>query len=133
MRHRKRINFSSPKSSVGRVPSRRSQFLAKFFEKDKRMSKEQLIEKGIYKPEAIFGNFLVNLCCTSSGIPEFLERCVAKIETMMDTVGIYRVNGDAAAVQKLRFGRKFDALDSFNLAIPECCQNLVATAVKRLL
>ncbi len=61
------------------------------------------MEKGIYKPEAVFGNFLVNLCNTSSGIPEFLERCVAKMETMMETVGIYRINGDAALVQKLRF------------------------------
>ena len=85
------------------MPSRRSQFLVKFFEKGKRVSKEDLIEKGIYRPEAVFGNFLVNLCHTTSGIPDFLARCVARIETMLDTVGIYRVNGDAALVQKLRF------------------------------
>jgi hypothetical protein len=36
------------------------------------MSKEQLIAKGIYKPEAVFGNDLANLCHTDSGIPEFL-------------------------------------------------------------
>ena len=76
--------------------------MVKFFEKDKRISKEHLIAKGIYKPEAVFGNYLVNLSDTPSGIPEFLTKCVEKIETMMDTVGIYRVNGDAAAVQKLR-------------------------------
>ncbi len=75
----------------------------KFFEKDKRVSKEQLIEKGIYKPEAVFGNYLVNLSNTPSGIAEFLVKCASRIETMIHTVGIYRVNGDAAAVQKLRF------------------------------
>ena len=62
------------------MPSRRSQFLVKFFEKGKRVSKEDLIEKGIYRPEAVFGNFLVNLCHTTSGIPDFLARCVARID-----------------------------------------------------
>jgi hypothetical protein len=53
------------KTRLGRVPSRRSQFLSRFFdqkgdERSRRISKEQLIEKGIYKPEAVFGNDLVN-------------------------------------------------------------------------
>jgi len=58
-----------PKSPTGpqnhrlsRVPSRRSQFLSKFLDQkgdERRMAKEDLIEKGIYKPEAVFGNDLV--------------------------------------------------------------------------
>jgi hypothetical protein len=33
----------------------------KGLDRERRVSKEELIEKGIYKPEAIFGNDLVNL------------------------------------------------------------------------
>jgi hypothetical protein len=36
------------------------------------------------------------------GVPQFLVECISRIETMIDTVGIYRVNGDAAAVQRIR-------------------------------
>lgn len=55
------------------------------------------------QPEAVFGNHLDNLPTDAvSGLPEFIVRCVTKIETMITTVGLYRVNGDAAVVQKLR-------------------------------
>ena len=59
-----RPKASNGKTRLDRVPSRRSQFLSRFFdpksdERERRISKEQLIEKGIYKPEAIFGNDLV--------------------------------------------------------------------------
>ena len=37
------------------------------------------------------------------GLPEFIVRCVRKIDPMVSTVGIYRINGDAAAVQKIRY------------------------------
>ena len=43
-------------------------------------------------------------CCykEEQNVPEFIVRCVAKIETMMSTVGLYRLNGDALTVGKLR-------------------------------
>ena len=37
-----------------------------------------------------------------TGLPEFVIRCIARIERMVDSDGLYRVNGDVAAVQKLR-------------------------------
>ena len=37
-----------------------------------------------------------------SGLPVFLVRCVSRLEEFVDTVGMYRINGDAAAVQKVR-------------------------------
>ncbi len=40
-------------------------------------------------------------------VPQFLVECVFRIESMISTVGIYRVNGDAAAVQKIRFSNLF--------------------------
>ena len=60
-----RPKASNGKTRLDRVPSRRSQFLSRFFdpksdERERRISKEQLIEKGIYKPEPIFGNDLVS-------------------------------------------------------------------------
>ena len=37
-----------------------------------------------------------------SGLPEFMVRCIARLENMLDSDGLYRVNGDVAVVQKLR-------------------------------
>jgi hypothetical protein len=61
------------------------------------------VKRGILKPERVFGNQLENQPTDDqTGMPEFLVRCVAKIEKMAMTEGIYRVNGDAAIVQKMR-------------------------------
>ena len=35
-------------------------------------------------------------------LPEFLVRIIKTIELKIDTVGLYRVNGDAAEVQQIR-------------------------------
>ena len=35
-------------------------------------------------------------------VPQFLVECVFRIESMIDTEGLYRINGDAAVVQKIR-------------------------------
>lgn len=91
-----------------RKPSKRSTVLSKFFdsksdEKDRRKSKDELIARGIYKKENVFGN---ELRCIKTdpvtGLPDFLVKCVRKIEEHLDTVGLYRINGDAALVQKIR-------------------------------
>ena len=67
----------------------------------------------------IFGNCLANmpLCCNTSdtiadhaqsitdswdGLPEFIVLCVEKIEMMISTVGVYRINGSAEVIQELR-------------------------------
>ena len=69
-----------------------------------RQSRDDLVKGGIYKPEPIFGNFLDNLPLDDqSGLPIFIKVIVAKIEAKIDTVGLYRVNGDNAAMQKLRY------------------------------
>ena len=68
-----------------------------------------MIKKGILKPELVFGNALCNVPTYSSSsnkrekeLPEFLVRIIKKIESKIDTVGLYRVNGDAAEVQQIR-------------------------------
>ena len=68
-----------------------------------------MIKKGILKPELVFGNALCNVPTYSSSsikrdkeLPEFLVRIIKRIELKIDTVGLYRVNGDAAEVQQIR-------------------------------
>ena len=36
------------------------------------------------------------------GLPEFVVRCIERIESMISTVGIYRINGDASLVEKIK-------------------------------
>ena len=51
----------------------------------------------------MFGNDLVLMPRDKkTDLPEFIVRCIARIETMAGTDGLYRVNGDVAVVQKLR-------------------------------
>ena len=76
-----------------------------------------LKERGIYKHERVFSNCLADMpkyldpihtknpskCPPEEhGLPEFVVRCLRKIEEMVSTVGVYRINGDAAAVQAIR-------------------------------
>ena len=82
-----------------------------------------VMRRGAHKGEAVFGNALKSMpkyeavsCPTDKrreiderqirrkedGLPEFIVRCVRKIDLMVSTIGIYRINGDAAAVQKIR-------------------------------
>ena len=59
-----------------------------------RDSPEELMQKGIIKPEPIFGNILNQLPFDEKvGVPEFIVRSVRKVETMMNTEGLYRIPG----------------------------------------
>ncbi len=113
----------APATRLARTPSRRSQFLSRFFdsranEADRRQSRDDLVKRGILQKEAVFGNDLQHAPRdVATGMPEFLVRCVDRIEEMAHTEGLYRRNGDAAAVQKLRLDvdkdnyKMFDATD----------------------
>ena len=68
-----------------------------------RQSRDDLVNEGILKPEPVFGNYLENLAKDeATEIPRFIKLIVEKIETKIDTVGLYRINGDNAMIQKLR-------------------------------
>jgi len=67
--------------------------------------------------EVVFGNNLENVPLYSGhssnnsrfytetcGLPEFVVRCIERIESMISTVGIYRINGDASLVEKIKLG-----------------------------
>ncbi len=99
-------------SRLERAPSRRSKLLSRFFdqqgdEKERRKSRQELERRGILRREEVFGNHLSAVAMDpDTGVPFFLVRCVRRLDQLVDTVGIYRVNGDAAAVQKVRWGEK---------------------------
>ncbi|CAB3246029.1 unnamed protein product [Arctia plantaginis] len=81
--------------------------LRKFFAK--RPAKEQLINKGIYKDEPVFGRNLEEVCPppapNTPRVPEFVVTCIKEIERSpenMSTDGLYRASGNLSQVQKIR-------------------------------
>ena len=105
-----------------RTPSQRSQRLSRFLARGR--DRDKLEKKGIYKSEAVFGNDLEKVPlfneldepgALENGLPEFLVLCVQKIDTMIaESTGLYRVNGDASKVQKIRLDIDNDNYKSFN-------------------
>ena len=86
-------------------------------EQPKRTTKQDSsIDRVINKRQPVFANKLANVPpyidslvtdpdnpTEEHGLPEFLVRCIRKIENMGGTVGLYRVNGDTEVVQKIRY------------------------------
>ena len=71
-----------------------------------------LTHRGGPRPEHVFDNILEKIpkytgnnkqIAGDQDLPEFIIRCIRKIEPMIATIGIYRINGDAATVQKIRY------------------------------
>nr|XP_030688220.1 rho GTPase-activating protein 12 isoform X7 [Globicephala melas] len=61
-------------------------------------------EKGYIKDQ-VFGANLANLCQRENGtVPKFVKLCIEHVEQYgLDVDGIYRVSGNLAVIQKLRF------------------------------
>ncbi|XP_032477744.1 rho GTPase-activating protein 12 isoform X2 [Phocoena sinus] len=74
-------------------------------------------EKGYIKDQ-VFGANLANLCQRENGtVPKFVKLCIEHVEQCgLDVDGIYRVSGNLAVIQKLRFtvnhDEKLDLKDS---------------------
>ncbi|XP_031300741.2 rho GTPase-activating protein 12 isoform X2 [Camelus dromedarius] len=74
-------------------------------------------EKGYIKDQ-VFGANLANLCQRENGtVPKFVKLCIEHVEEYgLDVDGIYRVSGNLAVIQKLRFAvnhdEKLDLRDS---------------------
>ncbi|KAM5144916.1 rho GTPase-activating protein 12 isoform 1-T1 [Callospermophilus lateralis] len=66
-------------------------------------------EKGYIKDQ-VFGSNLANLCQRENGtVPKFVKLCIEHVEEHgLDVDGIYRVSGNLAVVQKLRFAVNHD-------------------------
>ena len=91
-------------------------------------AREHLMERGILKREPVFGNYLPDMPVfydplvtdpshptEQHGLPEFVVRCIQKIENMGGTVGLYRINGDASVVQKIRYHTFVSILKYLNI------------------
>ncbi|XP_070791084.1 rho GTPase-activating protein 9 [Pituophis catenifer annectens] len=81
-----------------RVKSKLRRFIAK------RPPLRSLQEKGLIRDQ-VFGCRLEALCQREGGtVPRFVQQCVEAVEQRgLDADGIYRVNGNLATIQKLRF------------------------------
>ena len=114
------VTHNKTKTSVNRSPSdRTSRFMSLWRGGPSRreQGRDDLMERGIYGLEPVFGNHLKDMPMYKNpkstdpildselhSLPEFVVRCVQKIEKMgATTVGLYRVNGDNAVVQKIRY------------------------------
>lgn len=66
-------------------------------------------EKGYIKDQ-VFGSNLANLCQRENGtVPKFVKLCIEHVEDHgLDVDGIYRVSGNLAVIQKLRFAVNHD-------------------------
>ncbi|CAD5221520.1 unnamed protein product [Bursaphelenchus xylophilus] len=74
---------------------------------------ESLYEKGIYKPEPVFGRTLQAVCeHDQANVPKFLTEVIRVIESRgVQTDGIYRVNGNLSLIQKIREHVNHDRYD----------------------
>nr|XP_008111093.1 PREDICTED: rho GTPase-activating protein 15 [Anolis carolinensis]XP_008111100.1 PREDICTED: rho GTPase-activating protein 15 [Anolis carolinensis]XP_008111108.1 PREDICTED: rho GTPase-activating protein 15 [Anolis carolinensis] len=94
-----RLNYSiSDTTDRNRVKSRLKKFITR------RPSLRTLQEKGIIKDQ-IFGSHLHKVCeREGSTVPQFVKMCINVVEKRgLDVDGIYRVSGNLATIQKLRF------------------------------
>ncbi|XP_069879732.1 rho GTPase-activating protein 15 [Dipodomys merriami] len=101
--HRKSLMFrlhhsASDTSDKNRVKSRLKKFITR------RPSLKTLQEKGLIKDQ-IFGSHLHTVCEREhSTVPRFVKQCIEAVEKRgLDVDGIYRVSGNLATIQKLRF------------------------------
>ncbi|CAH1788728.1 unnamed protein product [Owenia fusiformis] len=95
----------------------------------RRPSVEQLELQGIIR-EGVFGSHLSHLCEKEKNtVPNFVTKCMAAIEQMgLDVDGIYRVSGNLAQVQKLRF--HIDQNDEYDLMEVEPDIHVLTGALK---
>uniref|UniRef100_A0A8D2J7Y4 Rho GTPase-activating protein 15 n=1 Tax=Varanus komodoensis TaxID=61221 RepID=A0A8D2J7Y4_VARKO len=94
-----KLNYSiSDTTERKRVKSRLKKFITR------RPSLKTLQEKGIIKDQ-VFGSYLHRVCeRDGSTVPHFVKMCISTVEERgLDVDGIYRVSGNLATIQKLRF------------------------------
>lgn len=106
-----RPSVSQSPSSAGETdPKRVRTKLMKFLMK--RPTLQSVKEKG-YIRENVFGCHLHTLCAQErTTVPGFVEKCVRAVEKRgLDIDGLYRVSGNLAVIQKLRYKADHEELD----------------------
>ncbi|CAG5971809.1 unnamed protein product [Menidia menidia] len=128
--HRRSINmFSSSKlkystsdsADKSGVKNRLKKFIIR------RPSMKTLQEKGLIK-DRVFGCHLLTLCeREGSTVPKFVQICVDAVEKRgLDANGIYRVSGNLATIQKIRFIIDQEALRPTLLYVLRCFTSYAA-------
>ncbi|XP_042254142.1 rho GTPase-activating protein 27 isoform X1 [Thunnus maccoyii] len=110
-RRASRSTVTHSSSSAGDVDQKRVRTkLMKFLMK--RPTLQSVKEKG-YIRENVFGCHLATLCNQErTTVPSFVEKCVRAVEKRgLDIDGLYRVSGNLAVIQKLRFKADHEELD----------------------
>ncbi|XP_018620160.1 rho GTPase-activating protein 27 isoform X3 [Scleropages formosus] len=89
---------TAAESEQGRVRNKLRKFLLR------RPTLQAVKEKG-YIRDNVFGCHLDTLCHRENAtVPSFVEKCIASVEKRgLDIDGIYRVSGNLAVIQKLRY------------------------------
>ncbi|XP_063107835.1 rho GTPase-activating protein 27 isoform X2 [Cavia porcellus] len=85
-------------SDLSRVRHKLRRFL------QRRPTLQSLRERG-YIRDQVFGCSLATLCAREkSSVPRFVQQCVRAVEARgLDTDGLYRISGNLATIQKLRY------------------------------
>lgn len=94
-----KLNYSASDSAdKNGVKNRLKKFISR------RPSMKTLQEKGLIK-DCVFGCNMLTLCeREGTTVPRFVQMCVKEVEKRgLDADGIYRVSGNLATIQKLRF------------------------------
>ncbi|KAK6166651.1 hypothetical protein SNE40_023294 [Patella caerulea] len=94
-----------------------------------RPAQEDLVKRGIIK-DSVFGSRLKDLCEKEHAkVPKFVCLCVAAVEKRgLDHDGIYRVSGNLAEIQRLRY--VVDKEESYNLDDKQWDMNVLTGALK---
>ncbi|TNN84842.1 Rho GTPase-activating protein 27 [Liparis tanakae] len=97
---------SAGDTDQGRIRTKLMKFLMK------RPTLQSVKEKG-YIRDNVFGCHLATLCAQEkSTVPSFVEKCIKAVENRgLDIDGLYRVSGNLAVIQKLRFKADHEDLD----------------------
>ncbi|XP_047233373.1 rho GTPase-activating protein 27 isoform X4 [Girardinichthys multiradiatus] len=106
-----RPSVSQLPSSAGETdPKKVRTKLMKFLMK--RPTLQSVKEKG-YIRDNVFGCDLATLCAQErTTVPSFVEKCIKAVERRgLDIDGLYRVSGNLAVIQKLRFKADHEELD----------------------
>ena len=92
-----------------RLEARRKQIVHRLPKKNVGVFGNQICNLPLYSPSSIpmilpsgIVSDLNEHHILECGVPEFVVRCLRRIETMKTYDGLYRINGDAEEVQKLK-------------------------------
>ncbi|KAL7372773.1 hypothetical protein ABVT39_022201 [Epinephelus coioides] len=110
-RRSSRPSVTHSSSSAGDTDQKRVRTkLMKFLMK--RPTLQSVKEKG-YIRDNVFGCHLATLCAQErTSVPSFVEKCIRAVEKRgLDIDGLYRVSGNLAIIQKLRFKADHEELD----------------------